>query len=84
MDRRNFLMSSAAALTASQAVFGTPSDTVRIAVIGVGGHGGHLGGRGKNHLDSFGRLDNVESRPIDRQRFAALFTKRREEDSRWA
>jgi predicted dehydrogenase len=60
MERRHFLMSSAAALTAAQSVFGNPSDTVRIAVIGVGGRGTHLGGRGKSHLDGFGRLDNVQ------------------------
>ena len=53
-------MGSAAALTASQSVFGSPSDTVRIAVSGVGGRGEHLGGRGKSHLDGFGRLDNVQ------------------------
>ncbi len=60
MERRHFLMGSAAALTASQSVFGSPSDTVRIAVIGVGGRAPHLGGRGRNHLDGFGRLDNVQ------------------------
>ena len=60
MQRRHFLVSSAAALTAAQSVFGSPNDTVRIAVIGVGGKGARLGGRGRNHLDSFGRLDNVE------------------------
>ena len=29
-------------------------------MIGVGGRGTHLGGRGKSHLDGFGRLDNVQ------------------------
>jgi predicted dehydrogenase len=60
MERRHFLMGSAAALTASQSVFGSPSDTVRIAVIGVGGRAPHLGGRGKSHLDGFGGLENVQ------------------------
>ena len=53
MDRRNFIVSSAAALTASSAMFGTPSDTVRVAVVGAGG-------RGRNHLDSLPKVPNVE------------------------
>jgi predicted dehydrogenase len=70
MNRRHFLMSSAAALGASQIVFGSPNDTVRVGVIGVGGHrknpsGGvpdrdTLGGRGKDHLLGFSKLQNVE------------------------
>src|SRR5262249_40266272 len=70
MNRRNFLMGSAAALTAAQSVFGKPNDTIRVAVIGVGGHpknpsGGvpnsaALGGRGKDHLTGFSKLENVE------------------------
>jgi len=59
MDRRHFIVSSAA-LMASQSVFrGSPNDTVRIGVIGVGGHGKTLGGRGKDHLNGFSKLDNV-------------------------
>jgi predicted dehydrogenase len=53
MDRRNFIMSSAAALGAAQTVFGSPADKVRMAIVG-------LGGRGGNHVSSFGKLPNVE------------------------
>jgi predicted dehydrogenase len=53
MDRRNFLMSSAAALGAAQSTFGQASNKVRVAVVGIGG-------RGRNHIDSFNRLENVE------------------------
>jgi predicted dehydrogenase len=60
MDRRNFLMSSAAALGAASRAFGGPNDTVRVGVIGVGGKGKALGGRGKDHLNGFGKLSNVE------------------------
>src|SRR5215813_9922608 len=70
MNRRHFLMSSAAALGAAQSVFGSPNDTLRVGVIGVGGHrknpaGGQpdrdaLGGRGKDHLMGFSKLENVQ------------------------
>jgi predicted dehydrogenase len=53
MDRRHFLISSAAALGASSAVFGNPSDRVRVACIGIGG-------RGKDHIGGYSKLDNVE------------------------
>src|SRR5438874_8731678 len=60
MNRRHFLMGSAAALGAAQSVFGSPNDTVRVAVIGVGGQGKKLGGRGKDHLMGLSKLENVE------------------------
>jgi predicted dehydrogenase len=60
MDRRHFLISSAAAMGAASSVFAAPGDTVRVGVIGVGGHGKSLGGRGKDHLMGFSRLPNVE------------------------
>src|SRR5580698_5791764 len=53
MDRRNFLMGSAAALGAAQSVFGAASDKVRIGVLGIGG-------RGPSHLAGYSKLDNVE------------------------
>jgi len=53
MDRRHFIVSSAAALAASSSVFGAPSDTVRVAVVGSGG-------RGRNHLESLPKVPNVE------------------------
>jgi len=53
MDRRHFMVSSAAALAASSSVFGAPSDTVRVAVVGSGG-------RGRNHLESLPKVPNVE------------------------
>ena len=52
MNRRHFLMSSAGAL-ATQTARSTPSDTVRIACVGVRG-------RGKNHIDAYLRLPNVD------------------------
>jgi predicted dehydrogenase len=67
MDRRHFLIGSAAAFSAASSVFGSPNDTVRVGVIGVGGHdwtsigkGKQPAGRGKSHLDGFSRLPNVE------------------------
>ena len=53
MQRRHFLVTSAGALTAASSVFGSPNDTLRMAVVGVGG-------RGKNHITSFSALPNVE------------------------
>lgn len=53
MDRRNFLVSSAAALGAASQVFGTPSDTVRVACIGIGG-------RSTAHIGGYSKLPNVE------------------------
>jgi predicted dehydrogenase len=53
MDRRNFIVSSAAALSAASSAFGSPGDTVRIGVVGIGG-------RGPSHLNGYGKLPNVE------------------------
>ncbi|MGA3241449.1 MAG: Gfo/Idh/MocA family oxidoreductase [Bryobacteraceae bacterium] len=53
MQRRHFLVTSAGALTAASSVFGSPNDTLRMAVVGVGG-------RGANHISSFSALPNVE------------------------
>jgi hypothetical protein len=53
MDRRHFLMSSAAAFGAASSVFGSPSDTVRVACVGIGG-------RSKDHINSYSKLANVE------------------------
>ncbi len=54
MDRRYFLMSSAAA-TASQAArtVASPNDTVRVAVVGCGGRGG-------SHMNAWTNQPNVE------------------------
>jgi len=60
MDRRHFIMGSAATLGAAQSVFGAPGDTVRIAAIGVGGQGDRLGGRGRDDINGFSKLTNVE------------------------
>jgi predicted dehydrogenase len=43
MDRRHFLMTSAAAAAASQTAIASPNDTIRVATIG-------LNGRGKDHI----------------------------------
>jgi len=53
MDRRNFLMSSAAALSASASVFGAAGDALRIGVVGIGG-------RARDHIASLIKLPNVE------------------------
>src|SRR5215467_12185892 len=54
MDRRHFLMGSAAlAGTALRTARASANDTVRIACVG-------LRGRGGNHLDGYSKLPNVE------------------------
>src|SRR5579862_200789 len=53
MDRRNFFISTAAAAAASNTVFGSPNDTIRIATIG-------LRGRGKDHIKEITGQPNVE------------------------
>ena len=53
MNRRHFLMSSAAALTAASSVKASPNDTVRVACVG-------LRGRGKSHIQAYSKLPNVE------------------------
>jgi predicted dehydrogenase len=53
MDRRSFLLSSAAALGASSSMLASPNDTVRIACVGIGG-------RGKDHISGYSKLPNVE------------------------
>src|SRR5436305_8432045 len=53
MDRRNFFLTTAAAAAASSTVFGSPSDTIRVATIG-------LRGRGKDHIKEITAQPNVE------------------------
>ena len=53
MDRRSFLLSSAAALGAGSRMLASPNDTVRIACVGIGG-------RGKDHISGYSKLPNVE------------------------
>jgi predicted dehydrogenase len=53
MNRRHFLMSSAGVLAASRRAMSSPSDTVRVACVG-------LRGRGSDHIHTYGRLANVE------------------------
>jgi len=53
MDRRYFLMGSAAAAGAASRMFASANDTVRVGCIGIGG-------RGASHIGGFGRLPNVE------------------------
>ena len=67
MNRRHFLMGSAAAFGAASTLLGSPNETVRVGVIGVGGHdwtsigkGKSMGGRGKDHLQGLSKLQNVE------------------------
>ncbi len=53
MDRRYFLMGSAAAIGAGRGLLASANDTVRVCVIGSGG-------RGASHISGFGGLPNVE------------------------
>src|SRR5579864_5791329 len=53
MNRRHFLMTSAGVLAATRRATSSPSDTVRIACVG-------LRGRGKDHINGFAKLPNVE------------------------
>ncbi len=53
MNRRNFLMASAVATGAGFAATKNPSDTVRIACVG-------LRGRGKSHMHAYTSMPNVE------------------------
>jgi len=60
VDRRNFLMSSAAAFGAASSVIATPSDTVRIAQVGTGLKNPGGLGRGREHLIAWAKVPNVE------------------------
>ncbi|HXE12826.1 MAG TPA: Gfo/Idh/MocA family oxidoreductase, partial [Bryobacteraceae bacterium] len=53
MNRRYFLFSSAAALTAAPRLRSSPNDTIRVACVG-------LRGRGKSHIHAYSKLPNVE------------------------
>ncbi|MES1261706.1 MAG: Gfo/Idh/MocA family oxidoreductase, partial [Acidobacteriota bacterium] len=54
MNRRHFLMNSAAALgTSALSAAASPNDTIRIAVVG-------MNGRGKSHLQAFTSLPKVD------------------------
>ncbi len=54
MDRRHFLMTSAlAAGTARASSLTSANDTIRVACVG-------LRGRGRDHINAFGKLKNVE------------------------
>ena len=60
MDRRNFLMSSAAAFGAASHAIATPSETVRIAQVGTGSKNPGGIGRGREHLLAWAQVPNVE------------------------
>ncbi len=51
MDRRYFLMGTAA--TAARTAVASPNDTLRVACVGIRG-------RGRSHIEGFGKLPNVE------------------------
>jgi predicted dehydrogenase len=54
MERRHFLMTSAAAAAAMRSsALASPNDTVRVACVGVRG-------QGQSHIRSYGRMPNVE------------------------
>ena len=53
MNRRHFLMNSAALGTTALSAVASPNDTVRIACVG-------LNGRGKSHMQAFTSLPNVD------------------------
>ena len=53
MNRRHFLMTSAAAGAAQRAVLASPNDTVRVACVGVRG-------QGRTHIARYSAMPNVE------------------------
>src|SRR3954447_20773446 len=53
MNRRHFLMGSAAAVTAYKAAQASPNDTVRVACVGVRG-------QGQSHMRAYAKMPNVE------------------------
>src|SRR5579872_5204114 len=53
MNRRHFLMASAAASAAQIGALASPNDTVRVACVGV--HG-----QGQSHLRAYAKMSNVE------------------------
>ncbi|MFL6350364.1 MAG: Gfo/Idh/MocA family protein [Bryobacteraceae bacterium] len=53
MNRRHFLMGSAAAVTAYKTAQGSPNDTVRVACVGVRG-------QGQSHMRAYAKMPNVE------------------------
>src|SRR5580700_10896565 len=53
MNRRNFLMTTAAVATTTSSMLASPNNTVRIAVVGCGG-------RGMSHVNAWTSLPNVE------------------------
>jgi predicted dehydrogenase len=60
MDRRHFIMSGAA-LAAGAVTKGiaSPNDTLRVAVIGLGGRGPTAMGRGKDHIQTWAKIPNT-------------------------
>ena len=53
MNRRNFLMTTAAVATTTSSMLASPNNTVRMAVVGCGG-------RGMSHVNAWTTLPNVE------------------------
>jgi predicted dehydrogenase len=53
MERRHFLITSAAAALTRSSVLASPNDTVRVACVGV--HG-----QGQSHIEAYGKMPNVE------------------------
>src|SRR5207237_6362320 len=53
MNRRHFLMGSAAAVTAYKTAQSSPNDTVRVACVGVRG-------QGQSHIRAYAKMPNVE------------------------
>ena len=76
MERRTFVLSSAGMMLSGRMLSGlSANDTVRVAVLGVNG-------RGKDHINGYGNLKNVEvavlcdpDQNVSRQR-AAEFEKK--------
>ena len=53
MNRRHFLMSSAAVATAAPGLMSSPNDTIRVGCVGIRG-------RGVEHIKSYSKMANVE------------------------
>jgi len=60
MNRRHFLLGSAAMATAPKLARSSPNDTIRIAVVGVGDPDIGVRGQGRVHLQQFAAMPNVE------------------------
>src|SRR5882724_3856020 len=60
MNRRHFLMGTAASVTSPKQSRPSPNDTIRVACIGVGNPDIGVKGQGRVHLQRYSEMQNVE------------------------